>query len=172
MGAADVFVVGFGTNHKWTSKLIRRATDSWCSHTWIEYGSLTYGGIWTIHAQSDGIVKERMAKVWKKYPTFRRFELVHVSQAQIREAIGYAIEQLGTPYDYGVIGNGAKLWWWRQTGRYRSPRYNPRELHCSEFVTKVLHFLDIEGVDILDPELTHPGKLYKFMENHPNFKPV
>jgi len=173
MPAADVFVVGVGTNTERTSKMICRMTDSWCSHAWIEYSSLSFGGMWAIHAQSDGVVKERMGKVWAKYPTFRRFELVGVSQDTVRQAIASAIDKIGTPYDWGIIMNGIKLWWYLKTGHISRPRYNPRELHCSEFVSVVLRDVGVESWEQLDAEVIHPGKLFNFMyPYHPNFRPI
>lgn len=171
MGAADVFVVGFGTNRKWTSKMIREATGSWCSHVWIEYSSFRLGGMHAIHAQSEGVIRDDVFDVWDKYPKFKRYEVMMKSN-EIHNGIKYAINMIGTPYDYGVIINGLKLWWWRETMRYTTPHRNPRELHCSEFVTLVLDYINIPNINKLDPELTYPGKLWKFVRDSSVFREV
>lgn len=171
MGAADVVVVGFGTNGKWSSKMIRRATNSWCSHTWIEYSSTEYGAMNAIHAQPEGVVKQRVLDVWNTYPKSRRYELTMPPQ-DIRLAIRYAVERLGTPYDYGALLNAMKLWWWRETSVFSKPRRNPRELHCSELVSLVLAHVDVVGADLIDPELTTPGQLWRYVEGHRQFREV
>jgi hypothetical protein len=171
MSVADVFVLGFGTNKKFTSRLIRRISDSWCSHAWIEYSSLSFGGMWAVHAQPEGIIKESIFSAWRKYPTRRRFEVI-VEPEKIREAIAHAIALLGRPYDYGVIVNGLKLLRLRRTGRSSRIRRNNYKLHCSEFICIVLRYLEIDGAYDLDPEATYPGKLYEFVSGHPQFRPI
>lgn len=168
MPAADTFVVGLGTNQKWTSRLIRKAIKSEVSHGWIEYAS-PIGGMWVIHAQPDGIIKEPLLDVLFRYSPHKRFELC-LPQPVITEAINNALSRIGTPYDYGVIRNGIKLWYWHRTGRYSEPVRNPRELHCIEFIVLVLQEAGVKDADMLDPELTHAGKLLNFITDHSQFR--
>lgn len=160
-------IIGVGTNRKLTSRLIRRATRSWCSHAWIEIDDFH-----AIHAVSEGVVKERLPFVWQAYPHLRRYELVGFHPVEIRLGVRKAIELIGHPYDFNVIVNGISLWWWYLTGIVHEPRRNPRALHCSEFACLVLRSMPLAMAGQLDPETTHPGKLDAWLLGHPQFVEV
>jgi len=164
-----MLVVGIGTNDKLKSRLVRAATGSWCSHSWIEFSS-TEHGIWAVHAQPEGVVREGVIDVVKAYPKHRRFEVVGVPLELELSAIGNALAALGTPYDWGVIINAVKLVRWRLTGRTSRLHRNPREFHCSEFVSMVIRDLGIPKSEQLDPEAVHPGKVFNFMVGHRSFR--
>lgn len=159
-------VVGIGTNDRLSSRLVRRITRSDYSHAWVEYGETVY------HAQSKGVIDEEVSEVWKKYPKMRRFRLLAPSDIAERCA-EYAETMIGIPYDYNVIGNGIRLWWYFVTGRITKPEVDPYRFHCVEFAIHVLReAAPISKLDQLDPELTYPGKLLTWLEGHTRFKEI
>lgn len=161
-------LVCVGTNNKWISRLIRSAIRSKHSHAWLEFYRGAYS--YVIHAQPKGIVIEQRSEVYERYPTMQRFEVVLSAKQKIIDAEHYAHSLLGVAYDYGVISNGLKLWWWYKTGRISKPYVDPVRLHCSEFVCLVLRKLGVTNWEQLNPELTHPGKLYNFMKGNSYFR--
>lgn len=165
MSAPDVFVVGFGTNQEPMSKLVRNITGSPWSHSWIEYSSLSFGGLWAVHAQKTGVIKERIFDVWRKYPTRKRFEIKH----DIREGIKIALAAVGKPYDFrSVFINSIILYWWRMTGKLVADPVRDATLYsCSELVTVALIESEFPGANTLDPELTTPGMLFEFCSRRP-----
>jgi len=164
-----VILVGVGTNKKWHSRLVRRVTDSWASHAWLEI--VEPDSAWVIHAQPEGVVRQHLGKVLRAYPTYRRY-LLRCSPGDMRRAELSALSYVGRPYDWGVIRNALRLLWWKRTGSVIPPQRRPWQLHCTEFVCLVLRELDIPDTSVLDPEATTPGKLAEWLTDHPDFKEV
>ena len=154
--------VGFGTNEKWTSKLIRWVTKSECSHVWIEYPSVTWGGRWVVHSWgSAGVVKVPLEQVEKDYPTHRSYEC----SLNIDGGFQWARQRLGARYDYGVIWNGFLLvlhritgWGWLNDVLHR----NAARFSCSEFVAGFLKAAGVPGTEHMDPEFITPEALREF----------
>lgn len=172
-------IVGVGTNTSLTAKLIRGATHSEFSHAWLEVvedtideqGIRIQRATRTIHAQPKGIIVQPVETVHNNYPIHRRF-LIRSSQVVLNQGIKRAESLMGTKYDYGVIPNGIKLWWWYLTGTIISPTRNKHKLHCSEFVCIVLKHMKLLDSENLDPEIIHPGKLFNFMSGNYVFQPL
>lgn len=151
--------IGFGTNQRLHSRLIRWATDSSWSHTWIEYESELWGGWWAAHAAPHGVVKVPLDKVLREYPVHVRFSC----PKGMGLGFDWARNYVGAPYDYGAIWNGFlfaihRVTKWRFLHKivYR----NTAKYTCSEFVTGFLKAADVRSVAGLDPELTPPGVLF------------
>jgi hypothetical protein len=160
--------IGFGTNNKLHSRLIRRVIDFRWSHTWIEYPSELWGGAWAAHAGPHGVVKVPLEKLHGVYPKHISFDC-HVD---VRGGFSWAHGAVGAPYDYGVLWNGllyathrATKWnWLRKVAMRNTARFT-----CSEFVTGFLKAADVRSVAGLDPELTPPDVLYRIVEQSGEF---
>jgi len=157
MPIAERYVIGLGTNDKFVSRLIRVATNGWCSHTWLEYSSIRFGGLWVIHATDTGVVRERIMDIWRRYPTRKRYEV----RWDLTEGMRQAVEALGTPYDYGSTLTNALLLVLNRYTSYAPPDIarNPKLFNCSEFVAMILKASGIPGHGQIDPEATSPIKL-------------
>lgn len=163
----------FGTNDRWTSRLIRWATKSDVSHTWIEYPSDVWGGLWVAHSSADGVVKEPQERVRKKYPIYEAYEC----RVDLTDGFQWAREHVGhTKYDYGVIWNGLLLvihgitkWEWLRRVAWRCAS----KLSCSEFNTSFLQGAGtVKGIEVYDAELTTSGALREFCRGTDDFSLV
>lgn len=173
-----MIVIGFGTNDKLTSRLIRLATEADFSHVWIE--DELWGHQMVIHATGEGIVVEPLERVLPRYPKHKRFE---VRGADLRPGLEAMAPVVGADYDYSVISNGLLLLLFKLTGwkhLYRYTARNAANYSCSEWVASIMEkagFLD-EHVDEaiarainhdlgfpeseeLDPELLPPSSLFR-----------
>lgn len=160
--------IGFGTNSKPHSALIRWATDSPWSHVWIEYESQLWGGWWAAHSGPTGVAKIPLIKLLNEYPKNVQF----YCNADVRGGFSWAHIAVGAPYDYGVIWNGLLYAIHRATKwdfLRRMAHRNTAKYTCSEFVTGFLKASGIRSVAGLDPELTTPGNLYKVVEQSGEF---
>ncbi len=160
--------IGFGTNGKPHSRLIRWATDARWSHCWIEYPSELWGGTWAAHSGPTGVVKVPLEKLLTVYPEHVRFDCL----ADVRAGFTWAHGAVGAPYDYGVIWNGLLYathrmthWKWLRKVAAR----NTAKFTCSEFVTGFLKAADMRSVAGLVPEFTTPGELYGVVEQSGEF---
>jgi hypothetical protein len=152
--------IGFGTNDRLHSRLIRAATDSRWSHTWIEYESALWGGRWVAHASPTGVVKVPIERVLEEYPEHVRLSC----SADLRGGFAWARSYVGAPYDYGVIWNGLIYAVHRATDwdfLHKIVWRNTAKFTCSEFVTGFLRAADVRTVAGLEPELTPPVLLWK-----------
>lgn len=151
----------FGTNEKWTSRLICWATEAEYSHTWGEYPSSVWGGEWAAHSSSSGVVKVPAEAVRQEYPKFVAYEC----QADLSKGFEWARKYVGAKYDYGVIWNALLLvlyrftkwrWLWNVVSR------NDAKLSCSEFWASLFKNAEVPGAEKLDPELTTSRMLRAF----------
>lgn len=160
--------IGFGTNEKWLSRLIRWATRSPWSHAWIEYPSGVWGGRWVAQAWPKGIVKVPLKQVEEMYTTRRVYEC----KPNMEAGFQWAGSRLYADYDYGVIWNGLLLVLHRVTGwawLNQIVHRNTAKLSCSEFAAGFLKTAGVRGAESLDPELTTPGALEKFCSSSDDF---
>lgn len=160
--------IGFGTNKKWVSKLIRWATRSSWSHVWVEYPSGIWGGRWVAHSQSEGVVKVPLEQIEVAYPTRKLYEC----NPNLENGFLWARTRISAKYDYGVIWNALLLVLYRATKwewLWKIVAKNAARYSCSEFVCGILKAAGVEGTEGLDPELTTPGDLEKFCSGSNNF---
>lgn len=160
--------IGFGTNQKPHSRLIRWATDARWSHAWIEYESELWGGMWVAHAAPHGVVKVPLFKVLKAYPTYVRFDCA----APLDGGFDWARRYVGAPYDYGAIWNGLLYAVHRVTKfrfLYDIVSRNTSKYTCSEFVAGFLKASGIRCFARLDPELMPPGDLFNVCSHSGDF---
>jgi len=174
--------IGFGTNERLTSKLIRWATRSDWSHVWIEYPSGVWGGRWVAHSWADGVVKVPLERVEKAYPKRRLYEC----QVDVSDGLTWARKYIAASYDYGVIWNSLVLILYRATGWQwlkQIAARNAARFSCSEFVGGILKASGVKGVessgvvdpdavDRFDPEMTTPGDLERFCATSDDFPVV
>lgn len=180
-----MILVGFGTNDKLASRLIRWATRSEWSHVWIEYPSGVWGGQWVAHSWADGVVKVPLECIEAAYPRRKLYEC----RLDLTEGLKWARQYIAAGYDYGVIWNGFLLVLHRATGWQWLTRLiarNAAKFSCSEFVSGILKASGVRGVrssgavevtsdelgvdgDRFDPELTTPGDLDRFCADSDDF---
>lgn len=150
--------IGFGTNEKWTSKLIRWATGGQYSHAWIEYQCPVMGAWMVLHSWGTaGVVIMPRERVDALYPVQTGYEC----KADLTKGIEWARPMIGTTkYDFGVIWNGLVLflyratkWEWLNNIVHR----NASKYSCSELIAGILkHAGTVAGAESLDIELTPP----------------
>lgn len=160
--------VGFGTNDKWTSRLIRWATRSEWSHAWIEYPSSILGGRWAVHAGPNGVVPVPIEQVEEAYPKRKLYEC----SVNLDLGFQWARNRIGAKYDYGVIWNGIILVLHRVTGwewLNEVVTRNAVRMSCSEFVAGILKASGVDGTADMDIELTPPGDLERLCHDSGDF---
>lgn len=154
----------FGTNDKSLSKFFRWVTGSEWTHVWIEYSSQVWEGFLVVHAGKDGVVIVPQKKVMLTYPKQQVYSLKMGSYG-LREGFEWAKDQIGAPYDYGVIWNAFVLLFYRITGwrwLWKILARNASRFSCSEFVSMFLKQAEFPGTEGMDPEFTTPADLVKF----------
>jgi hypothetical protein len=160
--------VGFGTNNKLRSKLIRWATKSKWSHAWIEYHSDLWGGVWAVHSHKQGVVKVPFEQIYEEY-TKRK---IYQCDCDTERGFAWASKRVGLQYDYGVIWNGILLVLYGLFGwefLWKLVVRDAARMSCSEFVAGFLKAAEIEGMENFDPELTTSGMLEKFCFSSKDF---
>lgn len=163
--------IGFGTNEKWTSKLIRWATGSEWSHAWLEYPSSVLGGRWAVHSGAQGVVLVPLERVERAYTKRKIYEC----GAPLGPGLDWARKFIGVSYDFGVIWNGLLLVLHRATGwewLHRMVVRNAVKMSCSEFVAGILKASGVAGTEDVDIELTPPGDLERLCYNSDDFQVV
>lgn len=162
--------IGFGTNEKWPSRLIRWVTKSPWSHVWIEYKSMTWGGHWmVIHSASDGVVIEPRERVYGRYPKRKMYEC----EADLTDGLVAIRDHLGAGYDYpAVIWNGLllvlytflRIEWLNQIVLKNGSRFS-----CSELVATALKAARVKGTEEFEPELMPPILVDQFCASSEQF---
>lgn len=161
--------VCFGTNSKLKSKLVRWVTGEKWTHTWIEYPSTVWGGLWVAHSSSNGVVKVPQERVQRDYP----LNIVYECKADLSHGFMWARGTVSMPYDWGVIWNAVLLLLFRATGWKWLSKFAwrcPRCMTCSEWVTSLLKAASVKGLEGYDPELTTSGTLEKFCSESDDFE--
>jgi hypothetical protein len=165
-----VICVCFGTNERWTSRLIRWATDAEYSHTWGEYPDVVWRGTWAAHSSKKGVVKIPAERVHEEYPK----HIVYECKVDLSKGIDWARDRFGADYDYGVIWNALLLVIYRYTQWKWLEKIVARcetKLSCSEFWTGLLKNAGtVAGMEDMDPELTTSGALRQFMRYSDDFE--
>lgn len=152
--------VGFSTSNHFVSKAIEFFQQDNVSHAFLAFDM--FGVRWVIEAGLPGVVLVPMSR-WKG----KIVDLVpiHCSHTD-DEVIRVAMEELGTPYDFGslfgfiftMVGKWFKL-------KVRNPLTSSGAMVCSELVAKVLQRVDYPGASALEPEQTTPSDLQMFLLN-------
>jgi hypothetical protein len=149
------YIIGLGTNNRFESRVVRAVTGGWCSHAWLEYCSMRFGGIWVIHSTGKrGVVRERFMEVWKRYPVRKRYEV----NWDLSDGLVTAINALKSPYDMQTtLVNSALLFLHRYLGyTAKNIARNSSLFNCSELITTVLKDSKIPNSEQFDPEATTP----------------
>lgn len=164
--------IGFGTNEKWTSRLIRWATDSQWSHVWIQYPSPIWGGWWTFQSWSNGVVLVPAEQTNFQYPK-RKIYSFDSRDYDLARAFNWARDRVGSDYDYRVIWNGTLLVLLKITGwkfLWDIAMKNAAEFSCSELACNFLQKAGVVGTEAMEPEFTTPGDLENFCWGSPDFR--
>lgn len=165
-----MIAINFGTNQKWTSKVLRWLTDSQFTHVWFEYPSSRWQGNMVLHANPKGVLLEPAPQVRERYPTREGY----ICQVDLTPGLLIIKDHIGiTGYDFHTaIWNGLVLlaykatkWsWW-----HRILKRNPNRFTCSELATIVLKGSNVDGTKGLAPEFVLPSRLRKLCKESPQF---
>lgn len=162
--------VGFSTSTGWVSGIIRWATGSKISHTWIllDLDNPIYGQKkWVLEAQITGY---RLIP-FEGYLVGNKLVGIVPLDHSVEQGLERAMGWLGGNYDVGgVVGDLAveverKLksrWRWLHL-KVRNPLHEARAMYCSEAITFVLQASNYPGADKLIGENTTPQDLYNFL---------
>lgn len=152
---SERYIIGLGTNNRFESRIVRAVTGGWCSHSWLEYSSMRFGGIWVIHSTGDrGVVRERFMDVWRRYPVRKRYEV----NWDLTEGLATAINVIKTPYDTKTAYVNAVLLFMHRYLGYTAEDIarNSSLFTCSELTTLTLKDSRVPNHEQLDPEATTP----------------
>lgn len=168
MSALNV-TVGFSTTNKLTSRIIRWATRSPCSHAWFAFDDETLGMRMVMQAEWWGYE----VRPWKRW----RGDNILVAEFEPAElelgpSVKFMAQELGTRYDYGAAAwVGVKGWvqrWFHSRLSVR-PSRTPHQLMCSEAVVRLLMHAGYQFSPGLDPELVSPGDLLGILQKSAQF---
>ena len=161
--------IGFGTNERLASRLIRRATESDWSHTWLEFPSSVWGSKWVAHSGPGGITKIPLSIVEEAYPE-RSVYLIGIDVKRLHTGFRWARDHIGSDSGYNVAWNGFLFLLWRATvweRLYGTIRKNVARYTGSDFVAGFLKAGGVTGFEKSDPKQVTPGHLERFC-NHSN----
>ena len=161
-----MFYIGFSTGKRSPiSALIRWATKSKVSHTFLIFDDLLLGDRYILQADRGGF------QVTRLMPFLLENVLVREVQVDLPiEAIRAADRWVGrVGYDYeGLFGEAiVKIANWFKW-KIKNPLHAPKSLFCSEAMATLLKIGGYPGSDLLVPDGTSPQDLLEFLEAHPS----
>jgi hypothetical protein len=154
--------VGFSTSRFWYSRIIRWATRSRCSHTFIVYDSVDAGCECVFEAGHSGLYPVPMAR-WLEQGNV--LVALYQPHADWTEAVRWALVELdGEPYAWGALLGMAfvKLAAWFKR-KARNPMLSAKANFCSEANCIIGERVPEPGL-LLPPGETDPQQLMEFFE--------
>lgn len=159
-----MILIGFSTRRgSFLSWLIRKATGSRVSHTWLLDTSTFYGVPMVIETALEGFRGEAYESFQRSNDVLAVFEVGAPLDAQMPTVAKW----LGKRYDTeGLLGSA-----WVQLGRrlhrvWQNPWQNQDALFCSEAVAKVLVAAEHPGFEDAVPEQMTPQDIYEKLLIH------
>ncbi len=153
--------IGFSTTRLLSSRIIRWATRSSCSHTFIAFDDKFLGMRMVMQAESWGF-ELRPWDRWIRHNTLvAEFRPVGPS---LNDALRKLSRNLGTKFDYRsafIIGLKSLVQSWSRNRFTLNLNQSPWKLTCSEAVVRFLKHGGYASVKKSDPETTSPGLLLK-----------
>lgn len=152
--------VGFSTSNHFVSRIIRWATKSKVSHTWLLISNSFLGVDMVMHATMGGFQMLSYDAFKKKHKVVAILDL----ETPVDEGVKKAIPLLGFGYDYtGLFGAGfVILGRWLKL-KWKNPFEDSSKLFCSEIVTFVLRTGGLPGAENLYAAGSNPETLLELL---------
>ncbi len=155
--------IGFSTTRLLSSRVIRWATRSSCSHAFIAYDDRFLKMRMVMQAESWGF-ELRPWDRWIRHNTLvAEFRPIGPS---LNSALRELSTRLGSKFDYRsafIIGLKSLIQSWSQNRYTLDLNQSPWKLTCSEAVVRFLKSGGYSAVKKSDPETTSPGALLKMV---------
>jgi hypothetical protein len=163
--------VGFSTTRLLTSRLIRWATRSSCSHAFIAFDDRALRMRMVMQAASWGYE----LRPWKRWIRENLLVAEFAPQGpRLDEALRLIADRLGSRFDFKSAlrtGIKGKFDLWHKSRFSLNLNRSPWKLTCSEAVVRFLKFGKYGTADNLDPETTSPGELLeRILGNEDEFR--
>jgi hypothetical protein len=165
--------VGFSTTRLLTSRLIRWATRSSCSHAFIAFDDRALRMRMVMQAASWGYE----LRPWKRWIRENLLVAEFTPQGQpLDETLRLIAGKLGSRFDYKsalLTGIKGKFDLWHKSRFSLNLNRSPWKLTCSEAVVRFLQLGKYRTASGLDPETTSPGELLeRILGNENEFRAV
>ncbi len=153
--------IGFSTTRLLSSRVIRWATRSSCSHAFIAFDDRSLNMRMVMQAESWGFE----LRPWDRW--IRHNTLVaefRPTGPPLESALQVIARRLGTKFDYRsafTIGLKSLVQSWSRNRFTLNLNHSPWKLTCSEAVVRFLKHGGYAAVKKSDPETTSPGELLK-----------
>lgn len=164
-GTEEVIVntrIGFSTPKRCNpvSWLVRRFTNSECSHTFFLYRDLDWEADMVLEAHEMGFRLLTLAHFEKKNEVVASFK----PRAGIEDGLKHvAREYLGVSYDFGGLLGSIVVMFGRWLKRkWHNPLHSPASVFCSEVVVIALQKSGYPGSEKMVPHDTTPQDLLEF----------
>lgn len=151
--------IGFSTSNSWVSRLIRWATDSDVSHTFL---LVEIDGIEFVAEASFSGFRLILMRNW-----IRGNEIVDIIEPLVPLDKGWLVAEdwLGESYSWtGLIGYGWVVIGRKLKRKFHNPIHESKSLFCSEANTKVIQASGWPGSENLDPASMSPADLRDFLK--------
>ncbi len=153
--------IGFSTTRMVSSRIIRWATRSSCSHAFIAFDDRSLNMRMVMQAEAWGF-ELRPWDRWIRHNTLVA-EFCPVGPP-LEDALRVLSRRLGTKFDYWsafIIGIKSLAQSWSRNRYTLNLNQSPWKLTCSEAVVRFLKHGGYAAVKKNDPETTSPGSLLK-----------
>lgn len=155
--------IGFSTTRLLSSRIIRWATRSSCSHSFIAFDDRALDMRMVMQAESWGY-ELRPWDRWIRHNTLvAEFRPIG---PHLEDALREISRRLGTKFDYWsafIIGLKSLFQSWSRNRYTLNLNQSPWKLTCSEAVVRFLKHGKYVAVKKSDPETTSPGSLLKII---------
>ena len=154
--------VGFSSGNRMLSYLIKWATKSKTSHTFLYLSDSFLGTDMVLQATIGGFNLVTYQKFAKSHNIIKLIDL----QYPIDEGLKQASLWLGERYDYtGLFGSAFVLIgrWFKR--KWTNPWNDSNAMFCSEAIVRVLQASNYLGSEKLDPSSVTPQDLLVFLSN-------
>lgn len=163
--------IGFSTTRLLSSRIIRWATGSSCSHAFIAFDDSSLKMRMVMQAESWGF-ELRPWDRWIRHNTLvAEFRPIG---PPLEGALQQLSRRLGTKFDYRsalIIGLKSLVQSWSRNRYTLNLNQSPWKLTCSEAVVRLLKLGGYPSMKRRDPETTSPGALLKIiMDSSGEFK--
>lgn len=163
-------IIGFSTTNKVFSRVIRWATGSKASHTYLLVK--VAGEPIVIHSTQQGVNCDHYKKFKKSKNIVTEYKLLIPEETE-KIVLSAALKLLDRPYDFpSIIGFGWVLLNKAFGRKTKNPFPNRSAYQCSEFGLEMLKTAGINGLEDFDRELVSPEDLIDFLDKCKKVKEI